>query len=103
MTGQLPWDDEINKEQEFWKMCLFVSEKKNRLRRRIYQKENNDYPAEFLKYFKYCSKLSFASTPYYGYLRNIFKDALLKKENNLQVNYEWKLKRNKLLFFLGNI
>jgi len=49
------------------------------------------YPEEFVTYLNYCHRISFDEKPDYAFLKKLFKDLYIRKEFDLDYEYDWIL------------
>ena len=90
-TGCLPWKGislkDKNRERKYREMLL---SKKYSTPEDICR----GLPIEFAEYIKYCKKLSFEQDPDYEYLRNLFKQVLIKMNQPFDMNFSFNIKKS---------
>ena len=86
IAGKLPWQGinfkDAHHARKYIEMLLL---KKNI----SYEVLCKDLPNEFISYIKYCRNLSFEQNPDYEYLRNLFRNILLKNNQINDLKFSW--------------
>ena len=85
-TGRLPWQGISLKEKNHVKKYLDMLLLKKYISCEVLCK---NLPPEFISYIKYCRNLGFEQDPDYEYLRNLFKNILLKNNQINDMKFSW--------------
>ena len=90
-TGKLPWQGISLRDQNHAKKYTEMLLLKKYL---SYEVICRGLPSEFIEYIKYCRNLSFEQNPDYEYLRNLFRNILIKLNTTNDLKFSWIRKRN---------